>query len=132
MTTERRSPTSTVSALEGRLYLGALLAIVYAITWRTIGAHAPQAASSSPPERAPPIDRTAPSPSVGPGAPAPPNRAVWLDQLPLEQRPAIALPPGWTLADGTTATSAPVARTAPRQPSRIVRVPSRRVRTRSS
>ena len=75
MTTERRqvSPKARVrvSPLELRLYVVALLAAVYTISWRAIGAHAP-----------------ATEPVVASTPPASePQRVVW-----------ITLPDGWQLA----------------------------------
>jgi hypothetical protein len=113
MTTERkpnREAYVRLSALELRLYLAALLAAVYTISWRAIGGQAPA------PE--PPI-ATVPAPE--------PRRFVWIDNLPPRMRPAVALPRGWQLASEPQPSYAP--------PERVVRVPSRRVprvRTRSS
>jgi hypothetical protein len=108
----RPSPRIPLTPLELRLYVAAILAAVYLVSWRAI---APDAAS---PER-----------SAGPGTPeeSGPPAAVWLDELPAAQRPPLALPGGWRLASRTEAPAAP----APR----VVRAPAsrpRRVRTRSS
>ena len=114
MTTERRQP-SRMSTLELRLYIAALLAVVYAISWRAIGGQASATAPAV--ETAPPIDEPQP-------------RFVWIDQLPPSKQPAIALPPGWQRASET-----PRGVTASPQPSRVLRVANqrvRRVRTRSS
>lgn len=114
MTTERRQPDRThprVSALELRLYMAALLAVVYTISWRAIGGHAPAA--------------TAPIATVP--APSEPQRFVRIESLPPSMRPAVVLPAGWQLATEPQPSFAP--------PERVVRVPSRRVprvRTRSS
>lgn len=115
MTTERRQPNREarlrVSPLELRLYMAALLAAVYTISWRAIGGHAPATVS--------PI-ATAPTASE-------PPRIVWIDSLPPAMRPAVALPAGWQRGSEPQASST--------QPARVVRVPSRgvpRVRTRSS
>lgn len=83
MTTERRpvSPSAPVRArvLELRLYAAALLAAVYTLSWRAIGAHAPAtervAASPLPPsepQRFVSGDRT--SPSVQPAIHVPDRR----------------------------------------------------------
>ncbi|MEO6774812.1 MAG: hypothetical protein ABI467_17685 [Kofleriaceae bacterium] len=118
MTTERRQPNRRsrlgVSSLELRLYMAGLLAAVYTISWRATGGQA-QAPATALPER--PI-ATAPTTTE-------PQRFVWIDNLPPDMRPAIALPAGWQIA----AEPQPSAIT---QPTRVVRVPSRRVRTRSS
>lgn len=117
MTTERRhvnvKARVRVSPLELRLYVAALLAAVYTLSWRVIGGHAPATdpAVASTPRR------------------SEPQRFVWIDSLPPTRRPAIALPPGWQLASQRQVSSAQDA------PPAIVHVPSRRVprvRTRSS
>ena len=93
-----------LGALEGRLYIIAVLAAVYVATWRVLDRPAPAA------EREPRPARPAPA------------HAVWLDDLPAEQRRAVTAPPGWTIATRATAPQ-------------VVRVPvqrPRRVRTRSS
>lgn len=108
MTTERRQ---RMSSLELRLYVAALLAAVYTISWRAIGGHAP--ATELPIATVP--------------ATSEPRRFVWIDRLPPSMRPAVVLPAGWQLASEPQSSFAP--------PERVVRVPSRRVprvRTRSS
>ena len=116
MTTERRQPSREPllrsSPLELRLYVAALLATVYTITWRAI-ADAPTTQA---------VLATAP-------APREPQRFVWIDSMPATARPVFALPVGWQLA------SAPGASSGTAQPARVLRTPSRRVprvRTRSS
>jgi hypothetical protein len=97
-TTEPR----TLGALEGRLYIIAVLAAVYVATWRVLDRPAPVAEREARPAR---------------------PHAVWLDDLPAEQRRTITAPPGWAIASRGA--------TAPQ----VVRVPvkrPRRVRTRSS
>ena len=115
MTTERaariREPRIGMSSLEVRLYLTALLAAIYTISWRAIGGHA------QPPA---PAIATAPAPSA-------PRHVVWLDSVPSLTRPAITLPAGWRLASEPQRSAA--------QPARVIRAPARRVprvRTRSS
>lgn len=114
MTTERRQPNAVrlrTSPLELRLYVAALLAAVYTISWRAIGATAP---ATEPPLAS---VRTT----------SEPLRFVWIDSLPQHMRPAVTLPVGWQLASERQSSIAP--------PERVVRVPSRRVprvRTRSS
>lgn len=115
MTTDAR-PANRVtrpraSPLELRLYVAALLAVVYTISWRAIGGHG---------------SSTEPAVTAGP-TPSEPQRFVWIDSLPPGTRPAFALPAGWQLASDPPATVS--------QPARIIRAPSRkvhRVRTRSS
>ena len=95
--TERRS-----GAREWRLYLVAAIAGVYVLV----------------------LNRVAPKPQAPVSAPAAPARAVWLDELPSDRRPAVVVPAGWRVAARTeTATAAPV-------PQRVAT--PRRIRTRSS
>ena len=113
MTTERREARVRTSPLELRLYLAALLAVVYTITWRAISGHAVGTSSVVPT-------------TTETTATLEPPRIVWIDTLPPEMRPAVTLPAGWQRA----------VEARPSTPlERIVRVPSRRVprvRTRSS
>ena len=112
MTTERREsnrePRPRTSPLELRLYVAALLAAVYTISWRAIGGHAP--VTEAPIAIAPMTTE--------------PQRFVWIDSLPDTVRPTVVPPAGWQLASDPRSSVAP--------PERVVRVPSRRVRTRSS
>ena len=109
MTTERRLPSREsrlkVRPLELRLYVGALLAVVYTISWRAIGGQVTEVA-----EVAPPVSE--------------PQRFVWIDSLPSTSLPAIVLPVGWQRATSSPPTAS--------LPTRLVRTPARRVRTRSS
>ena len=110
-TPRRTTPWLPLGALELRLYLVAALAGVYVLTFRAIGGgHA----------------TTTSLPAPTPVSSLPP--AVWLDQLPVAQRPVVVPPPGWRLASrGEAAVAAP----APV----VVRAPASRplrVRTRSS
>lgn len=100
------------SPLELRLYLVAFLAAVYTISWRAIGGHAVAAGSAA---------ATTVPPATAPAG------VVWIDHLPPEQQPAIAIPAGWQRASESPRAST--------QPARVVQVPVRRVprvRTRSS
>lgn len=115
MTTEPRSPKPQpwlrATALELRLYVAAVLAIAYVVSWRVIGG---VGAPNEAPIPAPPV--------------AGPPRYVWLEHLPVAARPVIQIPTGWRLAS-----DAPAAETA--APAKILRTPARprvRVRTRSS
>lgn len=121
MMTDRREPNRGsrlgMSPLELRLYMAALLAAVYTISWRAIGGQA-QAPATLSPER--PI-------AIAPRT-TEPQRFVWIDSLPPDARPLIGLPAGWQLASELR----PSAIT---QPARVVRLPTQRmprVRTRSS
>lgn len=97
MTTE---PSVRTSPLELRLYVAALLAAVYTVSWRAI------------------------APAAEPSRPTTPQRFVWIDSVPPSMRPVVVLPAGWQLASEPRSSVAPT--------ERVVRVPSRRVRTRSS
>ena len=115
MTNERRQPKrglrAAVSPLELRLYLVALLGVVYTISWRAIGGQAPATESQG-----------------ATTATSEPKRMVWIDNLPPDMRPTIALPAGWQRETDPHASAAV-------PPARVVRVPARRaprVRTRSS
>jgi hypothetical protein len=118
MTNERRNASSRarvrVSPLELRLYVAALLAAVYTISWRAIGGHAP--ATEPAIASAPPTSQ--------------PQRYVWIESMPPDLRPAITPPAGWQLASQQQVSPAQSA-----QPARVIHVPNRRVprvRTRSS
>lgn len=118
MTTERRpvppKARARVTALELRLYVVALLAVVYTISWRAIAGRVPATE--------PVVVDTQPT--------SEPPRFVWIDSVPPSLRPSIALPAGWQLASQQR-----VSATQNAEPARIVRVPTRRVhrvRTRSS
>lgn len=117
MTTDRRQPDRgallRMTPLELRSYLATLLAAVYTIAWRAIGGQAP----------------AAPPPLATPPPASEPQRFVWIDRLPPDLQPAVALPPGWQRAPEPRA-SAPST-----QPATAAHAPSRgvpRVRTRSS
>jgi len=117
MMTERPPGGRRLTVVEWRLYVVAALAAIYALVWRAID----QPAASG--------GDLARAPAKGPAPPAP--ATVWLDELPVAQRPAIAAPAGWTVIDrgATPAPPAPVERP------RIVRASASRplrVRTRSS
>jgi hypothetical protein len=118
MTTERRGdpkpkPRLDLSALEWRLLLTAALAATYVLAWFEFRTSLPASAVRGMVERRSQGDLTAP------------GSAVWLTDLPPGERPAVELPPGWTLASPVAPEPAPV----------VVRVPSThapRMRTRSS
>lgn len=109
------APRISLSPIEGRLYIVALLASGYLITWGAIEA-------TNTPSRS----VMAPSP-ISNLAGARPSY-IWLDDVVREHRPVISLPPGWQLASHLErATTAPVPR--------VTRIPASRpmrVRTRSS
>jgi len=105
MTEPKRPRAQTrllLTTLELRLYVVALLAVVYVVTWRAI-APAVEVAYTAAAE--PTVEPTVVRPGTG-AERAPPVRAA------------------------TRVTDPPPSRT--RQPPRVVRVPARRVRTRSS
>lgn len=108
-----RRPRLSFTPLEIRLFVVSALAGGYLFAFRAI-AHPPTT-----------IDTIDTIDTVGmvDRAPAP---AVWFDDLPLAQRPAVALPPGWRLA-ARSEPPTPAPRVAQSPASRPVRV-----RTRSS
>lgn len=105
----RVPPRISITPLESRLYIVALLAAGYLVTWRAI---------------APGASVTIPAVEVA----RPQSPVAWLEDVPASERPAIALPPGWRLVsrgEPTATVSVP----------RVARVPASRpmrVRTRSS
>lgn len=151
-----------LTALEWRLYIVAALAAIYVVTWRVLDrppatANEPDAldsvaeptraaepiASELVPTAAPVVQparavtaRTRRNRREPPTAPMPAERprarAVWLDELPPERRPAITPPAGWVVTGrdaGSQLAPAPQLTPVPR----VIRVPAkRRVRTRSS
>ena len=104
MTTERAVPRFTLTTHEWRLVLTAGLSATYVLAWIAFGTHLPVR------ERV----ATAAGPAVR-------DATVWLDDLPVAERPAVALPRGWTIAARDVVPT-------------VVRVPVHlpRVRTRSS
>ena len=104
MTTERPVPRLTLTTAEWRLVLTAGLTATYVLAWVAFGTHLPVR------ERV-----------VTAAGPAVRNAAVWLDDLPAAERPAVALPRGWTIA------ARDVVPTVARVPAHLPRV-----RTRSS
>lgn len=105
----REPPRISITPLEGRLYIVALLAAGYLVTWRVI--------TPSTSVTAPIVDAARLQPPV-----------VWLDDIPSSQRPALTLPPSWRLVSrGEPTTTAPSPRVTRAPASRPLRV-----RTRSS
>ena len=114
MTTDRPSRTSvrpeprlTLTTPEWRLLLTGTLAATYVLAWVAFGSHLPDRGSG-----------------VTVAESAPRDGAVWLVDLPPAERPAVAIPRGWTLA---TRDVAPVVARVP-----VARRDQVRVRTRSS
>jgi hypothetical protein len=104
----RKAPRLGLGVAEGRLYLVAGLAGIYLLAWRGVtGAPRPAAA--------PPIAEVSEPTTAAPR---------WIDEVPLAERPTVAIPPGWhaTGRQGDVAAAPPV---------RVVRARPR-VRTRSS
>jgi len=124
MTTERKREPPRTSATELRLYVVAILAVVYLVAWRAIATSTTGTVDEAPV----PVAST---PASAP-APAPAQRTVWIDDLPAEQRPQVVVPAGWHVVPHTSRTAS-----TPAPPPRVqlVRVPASRtmrVRTRSS
>lgn len=118
----RVAPRLALSPQEWRLYILAVLALVYAGVWRAITA-------SAPPTAAPETVATPATAADAVPAALPPAR--WLDDVPLGERPAFAVPAGWRVLARGEPVTAPVGAPAPR----VVRAPATRrlrVRTRSS
>lgn len=112
----RTVPKIRLSALEWRLYLSSVLAGAYVLAWVAFAARTPRAANESVAEAAPlGVRMTAAAPNA---------QFVWIDDVPIAERPAVSLPPGWAIAErpGTPSTD-PVRRPADVRP---------RIRTRSS
>ena len=114
MTTDRSSRTSvrpeprlTLTTQSGDSLLTGRLAATYALAWVAFGSHLP-----------------GPGLGLTVAESAPRDGAVWLDDLPPAERPAVAIPRGWTLA------TRDVAPTVARVP--VARRDQVRVRTRSS
>lgn len=150
--TERAQPARKLTALEWRLYIIAVLATIYVISWRVLDRPAATIAETGEPAPSPaePVSVAAePIPTPAPPVPAPaqpaataPPRAVWLDDLPAGQRPVVVAPPGWTITtrDGASQRTAsqrivsqqPASQLSapPPRPIRVLRAP--RLRTRSS
>lgn len=137
-----------LTAVEWRLYVVALLAAIYVVTWRVLARPSaggdvvaespPSPPAASPPS--PPAPEGPPSPTEAESVPAPAvvvaaspaadhaatrstpqptlaPRAVWLDQLPARDRPAIVPPAGWIVVDRRA-----IARPAPRAPAPAPRI----------
>lgn len=114
----RPTPARPAGASNLRLYLIALLALVYLAAWWVFGA------------------RAARPPALAPVAPAPepseqPRLTIWYQDLPPPARPAVQLPTGWRIADGTTRPPGAVVRALP-IPVRVAPARVGRIRTRSS
>jgi hypothetical protein len=112
-TTERRRAPGA-GAL--RLYLLALLAAAYVVTWWLLARRATvgPAASDEVPE-----------------VPARRRAATWFHDLPASERPVVDLPAGWHIAD-RSARPAAAAADAPPIPVRVPAARPGRIRTRSS
>lgn len=119
-------PEPQLTGLEWRLYVVAALATIYVISWRVLerGGAAP-APTSAPLEASPQL-------AIEPPRRLPSPRAIWLDDVPVSERPALSPPPGWVVTTRDAAASRPAMQPVMRAP-QLTRVPAkRRVRTRSS
>ena len=115
-------PRLNLSAREWKVFVIGGLGVAYAASLSVVATQAQPAASQ-------------PASVVPTTTPASRNAVVWLDQLPLSQRPTVAPPQGWTIAAAavqTPAGQAPVARvtTSSTTPASAARVP--RIVTRTS
>lgn len=107
-----------LSPLEWRLHLVTGLAIAYSVAVVGIARSVP-ASDGAPSVAAEPTDRAA----------LRTPRATWYDAMPPGERPSIALPAGYRLADGRAIDSSTIG--APSAPASVGRRPVR-IRTRSS
>ena len=98
----RPGPRIRLSTLEWKLYLTAALSGIYAAAWMSFAARAPESAREN----------------------ARVDPTVWITDLAVGDRPAVSLPPGWTIAGATGA----------REPTLVRRAATtnRRIRTRTS
>ena len=95
-----------------RIHLVTVLAAAYVVAWYALGSRSPRA-----------------TPSAAPAPVAPAPATVWYGDLAPAERPRVALPPGWSIASATPATTAA---TLTRTPQRVAPSRTRRIRTRSS
>lgn len=102
-----------------RLYLTAFLATAYVMAWWLLGVRS-RATSAEPHVTEPAHD-----------ASVRPRVVAWFDDLPLAQRPPVALPPGWHVIERTAASSSLTSREIP-VPVRASPARPGRIRTRSS
>jgi hypothetical protein len=113
------APAHPGGARDLRLYLTALLAMIYLLAWWAFGARQPRSAAT--PEPAPP--------ALTPAAPS--QLAIWYADLPPARRPVVRVPAGWQIAPTTPAATSTL-HDAPPRPVRVAPARARRVRTRSS
>jgi hypothetical protein len=118
-TTTERPPAHATRASNLRLYLIAFLATVYVMAWWLFGARAPATSAELP------VTEPAREASLQPRV------VAWFDDLPPAQRPAVALPPGWHVAERTAPSSSMTRRGIP-VPVRVSPARPGRIRTRSS
>ena len=118
----RHAPRISLSAREWKLYVVGGLGLVYAASLAAIGTRAESAAPE--PGAAPLTTANVSQPAV-----------VWLDQLPVTQRPNVSVPPDWTIASSARPAapgpSYPTAAAAPSGASRMAAA-APRVMTRTS
>jgi hypothetical protein len=114
----RATPKIRLSVLEWRLYLSSLLAGAYVLAWVAFAARTPRTANANVAETVSPRDVRAVTTATSRA------RFVWIDDLPVAERPVVSLPPGWAIVErpGTPPTD-PVRRATGVRP---------RIRTRSS
>jgi hypothetical protein len=77
-------PRLNLSGREWKLFLIGGLGVAYAASLSVVATQAQPAASQSA--------------NAAPTTTAAGNTVIWLDQLPVDQRPTVALPRGWTIA----------------------------------
>jgi hypothetical protein len=103
----RAAPRLNLTGRQWKLYLMGGLGIAYAASLTAIATQPhPDAGQSVKPQAAPVAGLAA----AGSGSPA----VVWIDQLPVADRPNVVLPPGWVVATASGRTAAgPAPGTAP-------------------
>ena len=106
----RNTPRINLSAREWKLYLIGGLGVAYAASLAAIGTRAESAGS-----------QPTPAPISAPNGSQP--AVVWLDQLPITDRPSVSVPPNWTITSSgaqTAVAPAPVPAAAPAAAPRIM------------
>jgi hypothetical protein len=121
----KRGPVLSPSGRELRLWLVAALAATQALVWSELGVR-DENPDESPDEIADAsADALGASPMASSLVNRPTGRVVWLDTLPVSERPLIGVPEGWQVVSADTPSARP-------EVTRVARSRARRVRTRSS
>lgn len=127
MRTTEAAPTTEAKASGAsnlELYLIAALALAYVLAWWSFGARVP----------GPPLSARRSLPG-SPAGPTPGRTVLWLQEIPVAERPSFVLPDGWRLADRRATPPRQIRRPASDPvpaPVPVDRARRGRVRTRSS